>query len=260
MTMVEHAGRFAWHDMMTTDFAASEAFYCGVFGWTLDESVQDSGYRRLRSGGQAFGGMVPWPPEGPPQSMWTGYVVTGDLEDTITRARELGGIVPVDTMAIPNVGQLGVVVDPTGAPLTVFQPLPGVDMGSVGPGGSGSTVQWNELATTDLEASVAFHTRLFGWSVDQKAVDAGGYVVTRLDGAPVAGFFQPKRPPASSGWLTYFDVADTDATIERARALSAEVVHDATDVPNVGRTAWLLDPTDAIFGLMQPLEGWTERL
>jgi hypothetical protein len=255
--MVEHAGRFAWHDMMTTDFAVSEAFYRGLLGWTLDESVQDSGYRRLRSGGQAFGGMVPWPPEGPSQSMWTGYVVTGDLEDTITRAPELGGIVPVDTMAIPNVGQLGVVVDPTGAPVTAFQPLPGVNMGPVG---AGSPVQWNELATTGLKASVVFHTRLFGWSADQKVLDAGGYVVARLDGALVAGFFQPRTPPASSGWLTYFDVANTDTTIERARALGAEVVHVATDVPNVGRTAWLLGPTRAIFGLMQPLEGWIEWL
>jgi predicted enzyme related to lactoylglutathione lyase len=55
-------------------------------------------------------------------------------------------------------------------------------------------------------------------------------------------------------------VADTDATIERAKSLGAEVVHGATDVPNVGRTAWLLDPTGAIFGVIQPLNGWIERL
>jgi predicted enzyme related to lactoylglutathione lyase len=260
MRMMTHVGRFAWHDMMTTDFAASEAFYRGLFDWTLDESDQASGYCRLRSGGQAFGGMMTWPPDGPSQSMWTGYVVTEDLANTARRARELGGFVPVESMAIPDVGRLGVVIDPTGAPVTVFQPLPGVDMGAVGPGGSGNTVQWNELATTDLAASVDFHTRLFGWTVDQSVVEAEGYVVARLDGAPVAGFFQPQTPPASSGWLTYFEVADTDATIERAKGLGAEVVHGATDVPNVGRTAWLLDPTGAIFGLIQPLEGWFERL
>ena len=80
--MMTHVGRFAWHGMMTTDFAASEAFYCELFDWTLDESDQASGYRRLRSGGQAFGGMMTWPPDGPSQSMWTGYVVTEDLANT----------------------------------------------------------------------------------------------------------------------------------------------------------------------------------
>lgn len=258
--MAANVGRFAWHDMMTTDFEASEAFYSALFGWTLDESDQASGYRQFRSNGNAFGGMMTWPPDGPRRSQWTGYVVTEDVAGTEKRFRELGGIMPFEPMSIPNAGQVGVVIDPTGAPVTIFEPLPGVDMGQVGSGGSGGTVLWNELATTDLVTSVEFHTQVFGWSVDRNVVDAGGYVVAKLEGHPVCGFFQPQAPPDSSGWLTYFAAPNIGDAIERAKDLGAEVVHGATDVPSIGRTAWLLDPTGAILGLMQPLEGWIKRL
>jgi predicted enzyme related to lactoylglutathione lyase len=51
-------------------------------------------------------------------------------------------------------------------------------------------------------------------------------------------------------WLPYFEVADTDATVARARELGGTVRMPATDPPDVGRVAWLTDPYGARFAVI----------
>ena len=258
--MSSNLGLFGWHDMNTADLATSRDFYCSLFGWTLDAEPRSNGYRMLLDGDSAFGGMFEWPPEVSQPSRWTGYVLVDDVVEIARRAQSLGGGYPFESMSIPGAGTLGFVVDPTGAALTTFRPDIEMTSGAPGPGGSGATVLWNELLTTDLAASVAFHQELFGWAVDQSVVDAGGYVIARAHGRPVAGIFQPSTPPGSSDWITYFGVENIEETMKRAAEIGGRVVHQATDVPGVGTTAWLLDTNASIFGVMQPAEGWFARL
>ena len=52
-------------------------------------------------------------------------------------------------------------------------------------------------------------------------------------------------------WLTWFAVADTDATVALATARGAELASGPFDVPTVGRTAILIDPLGASFGVLQ---------
>ena len=47
-------GVFSWIDLTTTDIAAAQAFYAGLFGWEVDEQpVGDSGvnYTNFRLNG-----------------------------------------------------------------------------------------------------------------------------------------------------------------------------------------------------------------
>ena len=42
--MVDHHGRFAWYELITTDVAAAKAFYAEVVGWgAQDASTRGSG-------------------------------------------------------------------------------------------------------------------------------------------------------------------------------------------------------------------------
>ena len=256
-----HFGRFVWHDLNTNDVDSSSGFYSQLFGWTVDATPRPNNYRGLSSDTAEFGGIFPWPPEvtGMP-THWTGYVLVEDVVATAKRALELGGTIAFESMPIPGVGTLGVVFDPTGAPVTTFTPAEIREGWDLGPGGTGDAVLWNELITTDLTASVAFHAELFGWEFDQAVVDAGGYVIASRGDTAAAAIFAPTSATPRSAWITYFSTDDIRDTVARAESLGATVIHQVTQISGVGRTAWVNDPQDATFGLMQPEENWFERL
>jgi hypothetical protein len=52
-------------------------------------------------------------------------------------------------------------------------------------------------------------------------------------------------------WGVYFSVADTDATVAKAKELGATVLAEPMDLPGVGRMAALLDPQGAAFSIIK---------
>jgi uncharacterized protein len=50
-----------------------------------------------------------------------------------------------------------------------------------------------------------------------------------------------------SYWMPYFQVADCDATTEKARGLGADVMVPPNDIPNTGRFSIIRDPQGAMF-------------
>jgi predicted enzyme related to lactoylglutathione lyase len=113
---------------------------------------------------------------------------------------------------------------------------------------------WVDLATTDLEGSIAFYTRLFGWTAHRSGDPAtGGYTICQLRDRAVAGLMptggQTGAPPA---WLTYVSVVDADATVARAVAAGATLIAGPMDIVDVGRAAMLADPVGATFAVWQP--------
>ena len=67
-------------------------------------------------------------------------------------------------------GRLAVLQDPQGALLSVWQP--GEHFGAALVNAHGALC-WNELLTSDLEASAAFYRALFGWDIAETQ-GAGG--------------------------------------------------------------------------------------
>jgi predicted enzyme related to lactoylglutathione lyase len=64
--------------------------------------------------------------------------------------------------------------------------------------------------------------------------------------APVQGAQEQTR------WVPYFAVADADATAAAAERNGGTVLMAPADVPDVGRIAWLADPSQAVFALLKP--------
>jgi uncharacterized protein len=54
-----------------------------------------------------------------------------------------------------------------------------------------------------------------------------------------------------SMWASYFAVTDADATVATATKLGAKVLTPPTDIPDVGRFAWLQDPQGAVFAILK---------
>jgi hypothetical protein len=53
-----------------------------------------------------------------------------------------------------------------------------------------------------------------------------------------------------AGWLTYFAVADCDATVRRAGELGGKVLAGPENAPGIGRWATLEDPQGAVFSVI----------
>ena len=117
-------------------------------------------------------------------------------------------------------------------------------------------IHWNELATHDVEAAVAYYKDVMGWDIQTEDMPDGPYHMGVMDGQPMAGIYDitqiPDMDDVPSHWLTYFAVDDVDTSVAASIKAGGTLLQPAFDVPMVGRIAMIKDPTGAVIGLMTP--------
>ena len=115
-------GAFSWWELMTPDFAATKAFYGGLFGWTF-ERVSNFDYEIISQGGKMIAGLMGMPPQCPPGTppCWNIYVNVADADAICEAVRRGGGKILVGPEDIPTIGRFAVLQDPTGAVLSVMK-------------------------------------------------------------------------------------------------------------------------------------------
>ncbi len=250
-------GKFVWHDLMTTDVAKAVAFYTDLIGWTINEV--DMGpmgkYKMIHAAGTDHGGFNQLPEGAGTPSHWICYVTVDDVAAATAKAVELGGKAPEPGMDIPEVGRMGVIVDPQGASISPYKPIAWGGEGYEGPGRPGTFV-WHELMTSDPEGEGKFYSQIFGWNV--VAMDMGPMGTYHLFKRPdrpekdAAGMLtKPGGVGGPSMWLPYIGVEDVDATAARIEPLGGKVWVQPKDIPTVGRFAVAGDPTGAMFALFK---------
>src|ERR1700716_4236708 len=89
---------------------------------------------------------------------WNSYVSVESADAAVERAKELGGTVHAPAFDVMEAGRMGVIQDPQGAYLMVWQPRNHIGAALVNAPGA---MLWNELASPDLDASSAFYSGLF---------------------------------------------------------------------------------------------------
>lgn len=244
--MTDYApGTPSWVDLSTRDPEGSTAFYEGLFGWTLaPERGEFGGYRNWLSDGRMVAGMNPMGQV----PAWTTYVAVASADETAERVTFAGGSVMAPPMDVGALGRMAVFTDPAGAVFGVWQA--GEHRGAEKVNEPGSFA-WNDLNTPALDVATAFYPAVFDWDPVERDMGGGArYVVWELDGAGIGGAVQvPEGAPVQ--WVTWFAVADRDATVARAEELGATVLEPKLDVPGVGLLGVISDPQGAFFGVMQ---------
>jgi len=250
-------GAPVWADLLTSDPARSQDFYGQLFGWTVEDPADDGrdygGYRNLLHGGVRNAGCMVKQPGMEVPDVWTVYLRTADIKESLDRVEANGGVVHVPANDVHELGRFALVQDPAGAAVGLWEPGTHAGFGHLSEPGAPS---WFELHTRDYDASVDFYTKVFAWPAHTAADEPGfRYTTYGKDEAARAGImdaaaFLPDGVP--SHWAIYFATADADATIAQATKLGASVVQAAEDTP-YGRLATLADPTGALFKLQQPL-------
>jgi uncharacterized protein len=254
------ASRFVWHDLMTTDLQKSLAFYTTLFGW--ERKPWDMGpagtYDMVYAGEIGIGGMVPLDASHGVPSHWIGYVSVQDVDAACAKADATGGKTCVPPTDIPTVGRFAVVEDPSGA---VFSPFRGQGPEMPDPVNAPlGTIAWNELMTSDPEKAVEFYTGLTGWTVSKVDMGAMGfyYLFKRGERNAAGMMLRPADAPGRPSWTPYVAVASADASAARAAELGATLIVPPTDIEDWGRFAMAVDPTGAVFAVLEnkkPMEG-----
>ena len=256
-TVTQHApGTFCWPELATSDPQGAKKFYTGLFGWVTEDSDMGDGtsYTMIKLNDQAVGALYPQPKEqasmGTPPH-WGSYVAVENADDAATRAQTLGGKVLMEAFDVMDVGRMAVIMDPQGAVFSVWQAKKHIGAGVLDEVGA---LCWTELMTTDTQAAEKFYTGLFPWKGSPMPMASGQtYTVFKRGEANAAGLMQITKEmgPVPPNWGVYFQVADCDASVAKATGLGAKVIVPATDIPNVGRFAVLLDPQGAAFAILK---------
>jgi len=248
-------GNFCWIEANVADLEQAKGFYGELFGWQAETVKYPPGdYTLLKKGSDQVGGMFALSDAakqmGAPPS-WLNYVAVADVALATKKAETLGARVhkaPFDA----GPGRMSIIGDPTGAGLALWQ--------STNPTGTyvwleTNTMCWQELTTTDAASATKFYVEMFGWNAQSVPMGDLDYTLLYNAGQMVAGLMpQPKAmvdAKAPSFWTVYFEVADCDATAEKARQLGGSIVMPPTDIPNVGRFAVLKDLDGAAFAIIK---------
>jgi predicted enzyme related to lactoylglutathione lyase len=236
-------GRIVWHELQTPGVESARRFYSDLLGWETDVWKPEEGdYPMIHVGGTAHGGFQRTHPDVGIPPHWVPYVRVDDADSIASKARELGGSVRVEPIAVRDVGRLTVVIDAEGAEIAALAP----ERDRPRPEG---VFAWDELLVEDVEAAKRFYSELLGWGTTE-AME--GYTLFQVGEQQVAGLTgRPNLVPASA-WLTYLATDQIDDALRRARELGAGAVFPIRQTENVGRYAAIQDPGGAIVGLLQP--------
>ncbi len=251
MSNAEIRGRFIWHELLTTDTAASAAFYQKVLPWRTQPSSMP-GYTIWMAGQTQIGGLMALPAEAPgAPPHWLLYLGTPNVDATCAQAQALGAKVHKPATDIPNVGRFAVLADPQGATFAVFTPGAGPPPGAAPSQGGFS---WHELATTDVAAALRFYAELFGWTRGP-GHDMGGnmgvYQLFEHAGSQVGGMCNVQGPSTPPSWLSYVHVGDSNRAVAAVKAAGGRLLHGPMEVPGGSWVALFMDPQGGAFAVQE---------
>jgi len=113
---------FAHMELTTADPGAARKFYKKVFDWKLTVLGPDMGnYTLIDTGSKTVGGgmtakMMPNQP-----TAWMVYAEVDSVKKTMAKAEKAGAKIVVPFQPIPDMGAIGVFIDPTGAGFGVWK-------------------------------------------------------------------------------------------------------------------------------------------
>jgi predicted enzyme related to lactoylglutathione lyase len=243
-------GTFSWADLTTTDQDAAKSFYGALFGWSANDIPAGEGviYSMMQLGGRDVAAISPQQQQqrdaGVPPT-WNSYITVESADAAVARATELGGSAHAPAFDVFEAGRMAVLQDPQGAYFMVWEPKQHIGAGIVNAHGA---LSWNELATSDMDASASFYSDFLGWKTEPFAQSPMPYLfIQTADGHGNGGMRRP-QPQEPNYWLVYFGSDDIDATLGKIKELGGTELVGTTDI-GVGKIAVAQDPQGAVFAL-----------
>lgn len=243
-------GTFSWADLRTTDQDAAKAFYAGLFGWSYEDNpLGDGMVYAMAKIGERYVGAISVAPEQQRETRapaaWNSYITVTSADAALEASRAAGGNVHAPAFEVMDAGRMGVIQDPQGAFVLVWEPRTHIGAGLVNAHGA---LAWNELATPDPEGSAEFYKRVFGWTATpMPGVQPPYLIIQTADGHSNGGIRQAASTEPCY-WLVYFGTDGLEGSLARAQELGGTKLTDPIDIGS-GRFAAAQDPQGAVFAL-----------
>jgi uncharacterized protein len=248
-------GTFCWLDLMTTDSVGAKKFYSEVFGWEIMDIpvAENMVYTMLNLKGRPVSALSDMQPEQKAMNIppyWTSYVAVDDAAEIMEKVAENGGTVVLPVMQIMEEGFMGILQDPDGAFLGVWQAK---NMTGFGYSEEPGTVCWFEHGCHYRDKAIPFLEKTFGWNSETSQMGDNLYTTFMLGEKMVAGLYQmtPEMSSIPSNWLPYFGISSIDMTLEKVAELGGIIIMPKMFVEGVGHFAVVQDPQGGVFGILQ---------
>ncbi|MEV8564988.1 VOC family protein [Streptomyces sp. NPDC051322] len=109
---------------------------------------------------------------------------------------------------------------------------------------------WIDLGTPDRDGANAFYRGLFDWEFESAGEEFGGYGTYALDGKKTGAVMQVEQ--AQAAWGVYFQVPDSEVTVETVEQAGGTLEFGPQDVGTLGRMTGFRDPMGARFATWEP--------
>lgn len=107
-----------------------------------------------------------------------------------------------------------------------------------------------EIGCRDVEKAKKFYGPLFGW--DFSAFPGAAMVAPTAPG--IGGHINSLGHEPHHYVTIYAMVDDLKATLDHAAKLGGKTIVPPTEVPNMGRFAWLMDPDGNVIGIWKAMK------
>lgn len=255
--MTNRQGTPIWYELITADADAAQRFYATVLGWRFERmpAAPDMDYRVASAGGTAVAGLMQQPAGHEMPLRWLVYFGVEDVDRSVRDAGQAGASVHVPPTDIPDVGRFAFLSDPQGA---LFYLMRGASDEESRAFRCGENVPqghavWNELATPDPDAAIAFYAALLGLRREggMPMGDLGDYSFIHA-GPDCIGAVMGEVPGGQPGWQVYFSVDDIDEAVDRLGRAGGRAIQGPDEIPGNCLALVAEDEGGARFGLVGP--------
>lgn len=142
-------------------------FYETIFGWKYYNNYD---YYIAYKGEKEIAGLYETPEKFKQMRMphfWMTYIQVNDVESTVAKARELGGIIEME-QSMRGFGKVALIRDPQGAGFTVYE---GENLKSTRTENEENTLIWNELHISNAKNIIPFYEGIFYWKFTKKSAN-----------------------------------------------------------------------------------------
>jgi predicted enzyme related to lactoylglutathione lyase len=241
-------GTPCWVDLAVDDVDKAVTFYSILFGWEPRYGgPEEGGYVTCTLNDHVVAGIGPRTGTTLPP-MWTTYLAADYVDKVAERIADAGGELLLESVEVGDHGWMAIGVDPMGATFGVWEAAGRTGTEIVNEPGA---LVWNEQVSHDLDGAKSFYEAVFGYTYDD--IETGPYAMLKVSGIVCGGLgvHGPGAPAhAPSHWRAYFEVADTDHTMQAVPELGGRVLFPPTDTP-YGRLASAADDQGAMFFVIQ---------
>jgi len=114
-------GMTSWTELFSPDHEASKSFYSQLFGWEIQEmQMPDMTYTMFQCGNVPVAGLAEPAMIGVENATWMNYITVEKLEDSIEKAKSLGGSVVVEPSPLPQ-GRFAIIRDTHNAAIGLYE-------------------------------------------------------------------------------------------------------------------------------------------